>query len=629
MKMRRIRTRRRTIQSLRRQICEPLESRTLLSGNGLSAAYYNNADFTGATAARVDATVNFNWKGAQPITRIAGDTFSARWTGQVQATDSQAYTFSTVSDDGIRLWVDGKLVINQWNNHAAREDVAAPLGLVAGRRYDIRLEYYQNYGGSTAQLFWSGPSQPRQIVPQAQLYSTGGTVVTPPDSLPPTTPGGSTPTTDPAPTPNPTPTTGGSLRVSSNGRYLVRADGSPFFYMADTAWQMPAKLNRAEVDQYLQARAAQGFNVVQVVALDSTRQRVNRYGQLPLINDNPATPNDAFFDHVDYIVNQAAKYGIYVAIVPTWGRNVADASRRVFNTTNAYTYGQFLGARYHNTPNVIWINGADWAITDTASRDIWRALANGLRNGDAAQHLITFHAPGGKSSWSFWSPSESWIDFDMIQSGHRRDSYAWDLVTADYKKAAKPVIEGEMNYEDIPVAAIDNDASGPLLDAYDVRKKAYWEIFAGAAGTAYGSNEVYQFATATGVASGQFRMTWQQALSLPGASQMKYLKQLMESHPYLTRVPDQSLVTSATYYGTDHIQATRDANGAYAMVYSGSGKAFTVNMARLAGTVNAAWLDPRTGKVTPVGRSSNTGTRTFIPPTHGYGQDWVLTLDRA
>jgi hypothetical protein len=607
-----------------RQAIESLETRTLLAGNGLAAVYYNNVNFTGSTSSRVDAAVDFKWNGAKPAGNIAGDTFSVRWQGQVEAKSTEAYTFSTVSDDGVRLWVNGQLIINQWNNHAAREDKAAPLTLQAGQKYDLKLEYYQNYGGATAQLYWASVSQTRQIVPQAQLYSVvAPSPVTP--TPPPTTP---IPPTPPPVTPPQTPQGTGSLRISSNGRFLVKADGSPFFYMADTAWQMPEKLTREEIDLYLQTRASQGFNVIQIVALDSTRTRTNRYGQLPLLNDNPATPNDAFFQHVDYIVAKAAQHGIYVAMVPSWGKNIANAATRVFNTTNAYAYGHYLGNRYRNSPNIIWINGADWAVTDNTSRDIWRALARGLDDGDNGIHLMTFHAPGSKSSWSYWSPSESWIDFDMIQSGHGRDSAAWNLVTADYNKAAKPVIEGEPNYEDIPVGAISGDASGPLLDAYDVRKKVYWEIFAGAAGTAYGSNEVYQFATPAQVAAGRFKMTWQQALNLPGANQMKYLKQLMESRSYLTRVPDQSLITSSTLVGTDHIQATRDAGGAYAVVYSASGKAFTVNMTKLAGTVRAAWYDPKTGKVTSFGTFANTGTRTFTPPKSGYGNDWVLTLDR-
>src|SRR3954470_22816652 len=209
---------------------EPLESRRLLAGNGLSAVYFDNVDLSGTSVARTDATVNFNWAGARPTSALAGDTFSARWSGQVQANYSQAYTFSTVSDDGVRLWVNGSLLINQWNRHAAREDKGTPITLTAGQKYDIKLEYFQQYGGSIAQLYWTSASQARQIVPQAQLYSTA-TPVTPPSTIPPTP----VPTPTPTPTPTPIPARTGALSVSANGRYLQHADGTPFFYLADTA----------------------------------------------------------------------------------------------------------------------------------------------------------------------------------------------------------------------------------------------------------------------------------------------------------------------------------------------------------------------------------------------------------
>lgn len=575
------------------------------AGNGLSAVYYDNVDFTGASLGRIDATVNFDWKGGTPAPHISSDTFSVRWTGQVLANYSQSYTFSTVSDDGVRLWVNGQAIINAWSAHAARED-SATIPLSAGVKYDIKLEYFNNYGGSVAQLSWASASQAKQIIPQSQLFSAAGTTTPPPV------------------------TSSGSLQVSSNGRYLVNADGSPFFYMADTAWQMPAKLTRADVDYYLAARAAQGFNVIQIVALDSTYKDKNAYGQTPLLNNNPATPNRAYFDQIDYIVSKAKSYGIYVAMVATWGKNVADPTSRIFNTTSAYAYGHFLGARYKNATNVIWINGGDWTVPDATTANIWRALAQGIGDGDQGLHLMTFHPRGNQASRSYWN-NESWLDFDMVQSGHTRDSAAYDLITAEYiKSPLMPVIEGEMNYEDIPVGAFQGTLTGPLLDAYDVRKKAYWETFAGAAGVAYGANEVYQFYTTSQTADLGAKLDWHQALNLPGAKEMQYLGKLMQSRAYLTRIPDQTVVTSSTYSGTDHIQATRDSAGTFAMVYSGSGKAFTVNMAKIVGgQVKAAWYDPRTGNVIAIGQFANTGTRTFTPPTSGYGQDWVLTLDRV
>jgi hypothetical protein len=591
------------------QVVEALEGRTLLAGNGLSAVYFNNANLTGSSVGWTDSSVNFDYKTASPHRKIHPDTFSARWTGQVQARFTQEYTFSTDSDDGVRLWVNGKLIINDWTEHP-RTITRGKIFLTQGQRYDIKLEYFDQGGGASVQLWWNSHTQRGRIIPKEFLFS--GTPVKAPSSS-----GGSTaPTPTPTPAPSPRSTTG-AIRVSSNGRYLVNADGSPFFYMADTAWQMPVKLTRSEVDTYLKTRAAQGFNVIQMVAVDETYMRRNRYGQAPLVNGKA---NDAFFDHVDYIVDRAADYGLTVALMPTWGRNVADASRRVFNAGGAYDYGKFLGNRYRKASNVMWINGGDWPVNDGTTANIWRSLAKGLSDGDGGSHLITFHPRGGQTSRQYWGSGESWLDFAMIQSGHGRDSSSWNLVAGEYSRGpAKPVIEGEPNYEGLPVGAIQGRLDGPLLDAYDVRKKAYWNIFAGAAGTAYGANVVYPFADG-----------WEQALNLPGANQMKHLRALMESRAYLSRVPDQSVVTSSTFSGTDHIQATRDVGGSYAMVYSASGKAFTVNMGKIVGgRVEASWYNPQTGRRTQIGTFDNSGSRTFTPPTRGYGNDWVLTLDRV
>jgi glucose/arabinose dehydrogenase len=141
------------------------------TGDGLSAVYYDNQNFTGTSIARVDPTVNFDWGAGAPVAGIGADTFSVRWTGQVQAQFSQAYTFYTTSDDGVRLWVNGQLLVNNWTDHAATEN-SGTIALTAGQRYDVVMEYYENGGGAVAKLWWSSASTPKAIVPQSQLYSS-------------------------------------------------------------------------------------------------------------------------------------------------------------------------------------------------------------------------------------------------------------------------------------------------------------------------------------------------------------------------------------------------------------------------------------------------------------------------
>jgi len=149
------------------------------SGTGLIAEYYNNMILNGLPAlTRTDATVNFDWGNGNPGSPINNDNFSARWTGKIQPCYSETYTFTTRSDDGIRLWVNGTQIINNWTDHGATNNTGS-ISLIAGQKYDIILEYYENGGGAVAQLSWNSPSQTIQIIPQSQLYSiaTGCTSV--------------------------------------------------------------------------------------------------------------------------------------------------------------------------------------------------------------------------------------------------------------------------------------------------------------------------------------------------------------------------------------------------------------------------------------------------------------------
>jgi hypothetical protein len=142
---------------------------TLGTGTGLLGKYYDEMNFSQRKVVRTDATVNFDWGWGSPDAAIGPDTFSVRWEGWIEPLYSEEYTFYTVSDDGIRVWVDGQIVVNNWTDHAPTEDRGwAPLK--AGQRYEIRVDFYENGGGAVAKLLWESPSQPKEIVPQTQLY---------------------------------------------------------------------------------------------------------------------------------------------------------------------------------------------------------------------------------------------------------------------------------------------------------------------------------------------------------------------------------------------------------------------------------------------------------------------------
>jgi hypothetical protein len=144
------------------------------TGTGLTATYFNNIDFTGAIVSRTDAAVNFDWGTGAPVAGIGANTFSVEWVGQVRAIETGNYRFRTHSDEGVRVWVNGQLVINNWTAHTLTTNTSAPVALVAGQKYDIRVRYYDNLGAAVAKLLWLRPGQSSYtLVPQAQLFPTG------------------------------------------------------------------------------------------------------------------------------------------------------------------------------------------------------------------------------------------------------------------------------------------------------------------------------------------------------------------------------------------------------------------------------------------------------------------------
>ncbi len=426
---------------------------------------------------------------------------------------------------------------------------------------------------------------------------------------------------------------GQSFSISANKRYILK-EGKPFFWMGDTAWELFHRLDREEAEFYLKKRAAQGYTVIQAVALaefDGLREK-NAYGEVPLINEDPTNPNEAYFKHVDYIVDKANEVGINIGFLPTWGDKLNKMQwgkgPEVFNVSNAKIYGKWLGERYKNKKNIIWILGGDRIPrNDSKDVEVWRAMAAGIEEGvgGKANALITYHPQPNKEGSSEWFHADEWFDFNMFQTGHCRDNNVYDKIKGSYdRNLTKPVIDGEPIYEDHPVCFNANDLG--ISNAYDVRKSAYLNLFAGAFGHTYGCHDIWQMYSPKRDAVNNPHIFWQQALDLPGANQMKYVKRLMESRPILDRVPDQSLIVENNLSAYERIQATRGID--YAFVYTAFGKPFTVNMGKIAGNqVFGYWYSPKNGEVKEVGNFENKGTKLFTPPSTGYGQDWVLVLD--
>lgn len=427
------------------------------------------------------------------------------------------------------------------------------------------------------------------------------------------------------------------LRVSDNKRYLQSADGKPFFWLGDTAWELFHRLTREEAEKYLRNRAEKGFTVIQAVALAELDglNEPNPYGEVPLENNDPTKPREAYFQHVDFIIDKANQLGLYIGLLPTWGDKVFTdrwgKGPEIFNPENARVYGKWLGTRYKDRKNVVWIIGGDRNPRNDNDVAIWRAMAEGVAEGVGGHDkaLMTFHPqPNGleDAGSAKWFHNDAWLDFNMFQTGHCRENNVWDRIQVAYNlKPVKPVLDGETLYEDHPVCFNANDLG--TSSAYDIRKHAYLDVFAGAFGHTYGCHDIWQMYAPHRTPVNGPHFPWYVAMDLPGAGQMKYLRYLIESRPMFDRIPDQSLIDNAR--GTnDRVQATRGKD--YLFVYSAQGKPFKVNTSAIAGNeLIATWYNPKNGEIKEAGQFPNKGSREFVPPDSGYGRDWVLILDNA
>jgi hypothetical protein len=224
----------------------------------------------------------------------------------------------------------------------------------------------------------------------------------------------------------------------------------------------------------------------------------------------------------------------------------------------------------------------------------------------------------------------------MRQNGHVAEfTGRYDATRKDYDRVpAKPVVDGEPVYEDHPVS-FDAAKLGHSIAA-DVRRPLYWDLFSGACGHTYGHHSVWQMWASGREAINNPLLPWTEAIAQPGAGQMQHARRLLESRPFLTRVPDDTVVvtdrvpTSVPGAGRYRFVATRDSEGRYAMVYAPAGRPFKVRMSAITGPrVGAWWWNPRDGKATPIGELTNQGEREFTPPDPGEPLDWVLVLDDA
>ena len=380
------------------------------------------------------------------------------------------------------------------------------------------------------------------------------------------------------------------VKASENRRYFVDQKGEPVFWLGTTQWQLFREYNLEDARTILQKTKEKGFAFVQVMLMgvgDGTKPNV--YGEKPWIDDNPLTPNIAYFTNVDAVLQIAREHNLVISMTVFHQRY-----RKSITLDKARPWAKWIAQRYKDAPNIVW------SMTPEAkpeSRPILRELAAGLHEGDGGSHLITLkpdpapHPPG-------FLHDEDWLDFSGMQTWKWVERI-YPMITEDYNlKPVKPVLMAEGAYEHGSEYGFDVT---PLW----IRRQAYYSYLSGAHHT-YGHNDSWRVLP-----------TWKQALDAPGAAQMGILKKIfLDRKEWWNLVPDQSVfATGGNTNGQVLNLAARHKDGQWALAYLGSKASPSINMSRIGSTkVQAAWIDPRTAEATQIGDFSNTHPRSFSTP---------------
>ena len=448
------------------------------------------------------------------------------------------------------------------------------------------------------------------------------------------------------------------LRISENRRYFVQSDGTPFIWLADTVWTMPQRLKWDDADYLMQKRKAQGFTVLQIVALDPEQdvEMRNPVGIKALNNDDPLKPNEKYFEYLDWIIAKASEYGFYVLLLPVWGQLVVGDSwsgqtfEKTVHEGNAFEFGCWIGNRYRNCPNIIWCLGGDRHPIHRGIdyRNVWRKLAEGLGKGVTGKNLkynqpnvawqellITYHScydieTGLCSTMTYWTDDEAWISFIMLQSGHGLEPKNYEMVKNEYDRAVTlPVWDGEPAYEMMPTSW---PVVTSLHDDWIVRKRAYWSLFAGSFGHTYGHSTIWCMISEK--EKNKVRtLSWYEALECPGAYQIKILRDFLESRELSTCIPAQEILLTQAQKEVDildeHRQACRQADGKFICIYFPSGGEETIDLSGLkTSTACLWWFNPRDGQTTePDIIECENPILKVAAPTTGSHQDWVMVID--
>jgi hypothetical protein len=383
---------------------------------------------------------------------------------------------------------------------------------------------------------------------------------------------------------------GAEFGVDPSGHFLT-LKGKPFLWMGDTVWLLAQLPSDEELELYLKSRAEQGFSVIQLTAVMGeervwgTMRRTSR-GTVPFEDGDMSQPSAAYWRHLDELLDRIHAHGMRAALVVYFVGSQGDGFKYL-KPGNAHGYGKFLGDRYRNKPDLIWILGGDNAPDTPDKKLVWNNLARGIAEGvsgseDYSRVLMTYHIHGGASSSQHWQNSQ-WLDFNMAQTwSEYREIYP--AVSKDYQKTpTKPCGLGEGAYEDGP------QYPTKPIDALVIRKQACWSYFAGGYHT-YGNGNVWHFDTLRAEST----QGWKEALRSPGAESLRHIRRFLESIEWWRFSPDATLIQEGQG-AADHANvALRDGESGSIAVYFSNRTPIKLKLKTR--PTNVRWVNPSDGK---------------------------------
>jgi hypothetical protein len=404
------------------------------------------------------------------------------------------------------------------------------------------------------------------------------------------------------------------LTVSADGRSLLDARGDVVVFNAATPWHLAARLTREEVGDYLDARASQGINALLMALMVTegynTGSADNAYGEQPFHTPGDfSTPNEAYFQHVDWVIEQARLRGMTMFITPVylgWGCGDEGWCDEVNAQGPAALrdFGRWVGQRYVDQPNIVWVNGGDVDAWQFGAGEETEALVRGVKEFDDV-HLWTAHCDRENSGRDCYD--QPWLDFDTTYSDC---STSPAQIRDDYQRIPwMPTVYIEGIYE------FEHDVTGQCI-----RSQAWWAALGGLSGHFFGSGKIWDFPA-----------WWRDGLDTEGTESMLHLGRIMNARGWGELTPDFGHMTMVAGYGSiddDSWAATAtrsDRNSILA--YIPTPRTVTIDMGRVNGTgADAWWINPATGASQLIGRFVPSGLRDFTTPGPG---DWVLIIDNA